>query len=318
MYVQRRKKKNLQKKLAGKSIQSRWWGRGLSFHCQQQCVSVGKQFLKLDQSEKSAVQHFFHPKQSVKNFNIGRPSELLTLFTLALLELLNVDTFSLCDSLNTYGNYGALLILLLLWDTVDLFCTIDILATICIFDLARMMRRMMRRMRRMRRARRGWRRGCWRLMWSAQSWQPAPTVTPPPPAMQRNYPPLSWAICTLHRKSKSEVQVHTLHNISDTVSHPPWCCCCCGCSLNIVQITNTSTQFAVHTYCDGGVHTSAHCKCSHKTDSQQVHSVHSAVHSGVHSGQCGAICRCWSGDTRRPHSSRHLTAMHPPISFPSS
>ena len=83
----------------------------------------------------------------------------MTLFTLALLELLNVDTFSLCDSLNTYGNYGALLILLLLWDTVDLFCTIDILATICIFDLARMMRRMMRRMRRrmrrMRRARRG-------------------------------------------------------------------------------------------------------------------------------------------------------------------
>ena len=78
------------------------------------------------------------------------------------------------------------------------------------------MRRMMRRMRRMRRARRGWRRGCWRLMWSAQSWQPAPTVTPPPPAMQRNYPPLSWAICTLHRKSKSEVQVHTIYL---TLSH---------------------------------------------------------------------------------------------------
>ena len=125
-------KKEFAKKLAEKSIQSRWWGRGLSFHCQQQCVSVGKQFLKLDQSEKSAVQHFFHPKQSVKHFNIGRPSELLTLFILPLLELLNVDTFSLCDSLNTYGNYGALLILLLLWDTVDLFCTIDILATICI------------------------------------------------------------------------------------------------------------------------------------------------------------------------------------------
>ena len=65
MYVQRRKKE-FAKKLAEKSIQSRWWGRGLSFHCQQQCVSVGKQFLKLDQSEKSAVQHFFTPSNPSK------------------------------------------------------------------------------------------------------------------------------------------------------------------------------------------------------------------------------------------------------------
>ena len=59
-------KKEFAKKLAEKSIQSRWWGRGLSFHCQQQCVSVGKQFLKLDQSEKSAVQHFFTPSNPSK------------------------------------------------------------------------------------------------------------------------------------------------------------------------------------------------------------------------------------------------------------
>ena len=47
---------------------------------------------------------------------------------------------------------------------------------------------------------------------------------------------------------------------------------------------------------------------------------HYTMHKYTMQGaQCGAICRWWSGDTQRPHSSSsRLSAMHPTISYPSS